>query len=95
MWLLLKAEQNIHCSLDVSTTTTNKKWERGQNKNKKFSLQTFCLGAATKQNENREPGNERVNQPVTRIVISRQKALEKNVNKRAREVEVFMDDERD
>lgn len=47
-------------------------------------MQTFCLGAATNQNENREPGNERVNQPVTRIVISRQKALEKNVNKRAR-----------
>lgn len=73
----------------------NKKRKRGQNKKKKFSLQTFCLGAATKQNENRKPGNERVNQPVTRIVISRQKALEKNVNKRAREVEVFMDDERD
>lgn len=49
--------------------------ERGQNKKKKFSLQTFCLGAATKQNENREPGNERVNQPVTRIVISRQKKM--------------------
>lgn len=52
-------------------------------------MQTFCLGAATNQNENREPGNERVNQPVTRIVISRQKALEKNVNKRARSGGVY------
>lgn len=67
----------------------------GKIRRKSLVCKRFCLGAATKQNENREPGNERVNQPVTRIVISRQKALEKNVNKRAREVEVFMDDERD
>lgn len=64
------------------------KKERAKNKRKKFSLQTFCLGKH--QRKNREPGNERVKQPVTRIVISRQKALEKkqnktkHVNKRAR-----------
>lgn len=64
--------------------------ERGQNKKKKFSLQRFCLGAATNQNENREPGNERVNQPVTRIVISRQKALEKKCKQtRARGGDVY------
>lgn len=73
----------------------NKQKIREGNIKKSLVCKRFCLGAATKQNENREPGNERVNQPVTRIVISRQKALEKNVNKRAREVEVFMDDERD
>lgn len=64
------------------------KKERAKHKRKKFSLQTFCLGKH--QRKNREPGNERVKQPVTRIVISRQKALEKkqnktkHVNKRAR-----------
>lgn len=57
-----------------------KKKERGQRKRKKFSLQTLCLGSI-KPKKNREPGNERVNRPVTRIVISRRKALEKKQNK--------------
>lgn len=56
------------------------KKERGQRKRKKFSLQTLCLGSI-KPKKNREPGNERVNRPVTRIVISRRKALEKRQNK--------------
>lgn len=67
------------CFHDNNKQTKN---ERGQSKKKQCLVcKRFVQGAVTKQNENREPGNERVNQPVTRIVISRQK---KNVNKRAR-----------
>lgn len=51
----------------------------GKIRKKSLVCKRFCLGAATKKNENREPGNERVNQPVTRIVIRRQKALEKKM----------------
>lgn len=48
------------------------KKERGQRKRKKFSLQTLCLGSIKPKKKSR---------PVTRIVISRRKALEKKQNK--------------
>lgn len=56
-----------------------KKEREGNVRGRSLVCKHFVQEASNQKN--REPGNERVNRPVTRIVISRRKALEKNQNK--------------